>query len=263
MHIINAKIKEPATYGRLLLAGAASALLVACIPVAPAAWHDFLFYRSFNLGIVYAIIIGFIFSMALERNKALIENISTELNKIRRIYHLAHHIAESNAKLRPWFAGIKKDIEGYLTFMGGHDLAEYADGNARFRRISYAVYALPKLGLDYPSELYAGLIQATADVTEARQNIREKINHRIGAFKWLVVLFVTLSFCSFVVLATSAAFGDRIVTWLFVLNVFLIVDLLFEYDGLRPSEMRALATYYLEDKDTLCETVVSGRGKTC
>ena len=153
---------------------------------------DFFATAGVNIGILYAMTIGFLMMLAINRKVALDTCVSIELNKIRRLHHIAIHISQATPGLTGWVKEIDTAIAKYLTAFGKRDFDDYDDGNAYARDITYAIYKLPQLTADYPGELYETLLDATADFTGAREDIRALKDTSIGYFQWFVMAGITI-----------------------------------------------------------------------
>ena len=88
MKMIHATTTHLITYVRIIVLFAVSFCLVWFVPTAPERLTDFFYTHAFNLGVLYAITIGFLMSLTLSRRQLIEEYIALELNKIRRLYHL-------------------------------------------------------------------------------------------------------------------------------------------------------------------------------
>jgi hypothetical protein len=246
------------TYLRLLVLMAVSIVMVVFIPFYAAQSDDLLTYftnQLVNMGILYAIIVGFLMSITLTRKQALEESVTLELNKIRRIYHLAFHIQRAEPKLHAWYDGLLRAFHEYLGFFCKKSFAKYEEGNEIFRKITYAIYGLPALNIPYNSELYEYLLDATSSVTEARESIRAKKDSTIGMFQWLVIVLVTMILSAMVAATTPWDLISRYVSTIVIFCLFLVLDLLYEYDQEYQRTDRYLAEFYANNLPQLaiCE----------
>jgi len=125
------------TYVRLLALMVISVLMTVFMPFYVAQNADLqLFFTNqlVNMGILYALIVGFLMSITLTRKQALEESVSLELNKIRRIYHLAFHIQRAEPRLHAWYEGLLDALREYLGIFCKKSFAEYEEGNRIFRK---------------------------------------------------------------------------------------------------------------------------------
>lgn len=206
--------------------------------------QNFFFNQVVNMGILYAILIGFFTSMSLSRKQALDEYIQIELNKLRRMYHLGLHLVKAEPRLAPWFEDLKNAIRAYQDFFCDDLFSNYELGNPMFRKLTYTIYELPARGIPYNSELYQYLLDASTAATEARQYIRSKLAHPIGSFQWVTILLVTLTLSSILVASTPADLSSRLVTAAVVFNMFLVLEFMYEYDRSDARTERAVARMY-------------------
>jgi len=221
----------------------------------------FFWNQSVNIGILYAIIVGFLMSLSLTRKQLVEEKIGIELNKIRRMYHLSFHIAMANPELKAWQMTFVDAMKSYLGMFCTRSFREYEKGDALFRRMTYAIYELPSFAKrhgSYNSELYQFLLETTSAATEARQLIKSKKDDYIGHFQWGVILVITVTFAWIMTAATPHELIPRFVTTVVIFNLFLALDLLNEYDRINDKKSRALADLYvqnLQDVMTVCPPV--------
>lgn len=141
--------------------------------------------------IIFSIVFGIVTYIAVDRRERLKESVATELNKLRRVYHLGKNLGTS-PYLRSWFTDLHGFIYDYLGGFEKYDLSEYEKGNALFRRIAYHVYVVPDLREVKEQVLYDELLAATAVVSDARQKIATLIKNEYARSHWfeLVALFV-------------------------------------------------------------------------
>lgn len=207
----------------------------------------FLWNQAVNMGILFAIIVGFLMSLSLTRKQTLEEKIGIELNKIRRLYHLALNMRNADPELDGWFKDMVDALRNYLTMFCTRTFAEYELGDALFRKVTYVTYSVPARKVPYNSELYQFVLDTTTDVTEARQFIKQKKDDYIGYFQWAVIVVITLTYCFIMTAATPHELIPRVVTGIVVFNVFLALDLLNEYDRLNNKKCAQLSDMYVEN----------------
>ncbi len=236
-----------ATYIRILLVLFISVLFVALIPYGGPENASFLSNQLFNVGFLFGITAGFMISISLARKQAIEEYISLELNKIRRMYHLGYHLSLAEPQLRPWFKGLRAELDAYLGGFQEHQFYRYEEGNQAFRRVTYAVYGLPKLGIPYNADLYASLLDAAGTTTEAREYIRSKKNAYIGRFQWLVIIILAVTFAVILAGATKPDLLSRVASAVVIFNLYLVLHLLFEYDHPNKKKNRILSDRYVKN----------------
>lgn len=151
--------------------------------------------------IIFTAVFGLLSYVAISRRERLKEDVATELNKIRRIYHLGKNLGVS-PYLRNWFTDLHGFIYDYLGGFEKYDLSEYEKGNALFRRIAYHVYTVPELREVKEQVLYNELLQATSVVSDARQKIATIYRIRYARSHWPELVLLALVF-TVTVLATA------------------------------------------------------------
>jgi len=223
-----------------------SILFVQAVPFLTERTDFFQFFSNqvVNMGILYAIIVGFLMTITLKRKQALDEFVSQELNKIRRIYHLSKNIALDNPKLKKWFGEIRKGLTDYSELFCEHDFGFYDLGSPLFRKVTYIIYALPRERTPYNDSLYKSVLDAVAAATESREYIRSKRDQMIGMYQWIVISVVTGTLSAILITSTPDDMISRIVTTAVVFNLFLVLLLIYEYDTPSHKINRIYASYY-------------------
>ena len=246
MKKIHTTSTSPITYLRILILAFLSLVFVRTIPFLTEQTEIFNFFSNqvVNMGILYAIIVGFLMSLTLRRKKSLNEFVSQELNKIRRIYHLSKHLTKAQPKLKEWFEDVKEALSNYNDLFCSHNFRSYDLGNPLFRKVTYTIYGLPSLKVSYNSELYKSLLDTAAAATESREFIRSKRVQTIGAFQWFVLIVVTITLASILVASTPGDMMSRLVTTAVVFNLFLVLLLIYEYDTPNEKMNRIYAGFY-------------------
>ncbi|HTM68339.1 MAG TPA: hypothetical protein VL426_03500 [Candidatus Binatia bacterium] len=203
---------------------------------------------SLQLGLIIfmAITLAVLISEAAMRRQKLFEAVRMELNKIRRIYHLAKNLAAADGKFRTWFTDMHGYVYEYLTSFAGKDFDAYDGLNASFRKLSYHIYTIPEITTAKEEALFKDLLRTTATVAESRQQIKELWDSRLSAYGWTVVLLMTLGF----VVATTLAMGEtnasRLAGGMLIGAALLTVDLLWETDTL-AGEKKLMAKRYVDN----------------
>jgi hypothetical protein len=236
------------TYVRLLLLAFLSADLVLFLPYFGAEeLESFFSFIAVNIGILYAITIGFLMMIAINRKQALDAAISLELNKLRRLHHLALHIHKATPGTAKWYKAVDKSILEYLKAFGKRDFLDYEQGDKLARAMTYAVYALPQATEDYNDDLYGELLSASASITESRENIRATKDASIGYFQWLVTVGMTVLFAFISAAATPEDVVPRLLSGAVIFNLFLMLQLIYEYDQTNPKKRRVYVEAYLDN----------------
>lgn len=190
--------------------------------------------------------LSFLVFQAAERRRVLLMTVALELNKLRRIYHLAKNMAESSQRFRGWFTDLHANLTSYLSFFSGKKFSDYDDSAAEFRKLSYHIYTIPEVESRKEQALYEDLLKTTAIIAESRQNIHQIWNARLSAYSWVVVLLMDLGFVITALLAMTDSLAARLAGGISIATAFLAVDLLWEVDTL-SSEERELARRYVDN----------------
>ncbi|KAA0205852.1 hypothetical protein EDM68_04230 [Candidatus Uhrbacteria bacterium] len=240
--------RSPSTYARLLLIAVAVTLACVLLVTPEPAIVEFLDSQARNLTVLYAILVGFIAAEVISRRRKLDEQIALELNKVRRMYHLALHLSKANPGLEAWFEKIKTGIKKYLERFGKEHFKTYDRGNSLFRDVTYAVYAIPFEKLSVGTDTYKSLLDAAGSATEAREFIRQALYQRyVGQFAWMTLFLVSITFGSFLILATPMTVTHRVATGMIVFNLFLVLQLIYEYGHINRKKSDAYNELYHED----------------
>ena len=253
MRKIHTVITSYTTYLRLLTLFLLSILFVAIVPLFPQIpeIQEFLSRQVVNMGILYAIIVGFLLSITLNRKNLLEEYIYLELNKIRRIYHLSLHLFKQQSGLEVWFGELARALKSYHTLFSLENFSRYEDGDPLFRKVTYAVYQLPSFKISYNSELYQSLLDAASASTEAREYVRATKANSIGLFQWVVLGVITLTLGIALVGSTPTEFTAILASAVFIFNLLLTLDLLYEYDNSNVRKDRFIAELYARNLEKL------------
>lgn len=238
---------NPLTYLRMLVVALLAAFIAMRVPFAGETPLRFIAPRAENLGFLFSITVGFLMYKSLNRRSDLDHYISLELNKIRRIYHLARHIAIASSEAQAWLAAVRGGIREYLGLFRAFSFREYQLGNPIFRSITYAIYSLPSQVKNYDRELYQSLLEATGQATEAREFIRAKKDDRVSLFSWIVVGLISLIFSCIVIAATPYEPLLRVVGALAIFCLFLVLQLIYEHDRANTLRDRVWAQRYVSD----------------
>jgi len=233
----------PSTFGRLALLTVGSVVfaLVVPAPADPVARGIQPSIAFFAAGTVLVLL-----AEASTRRAALLESIRTELNKLRRVYHIAKNLAGEDPAFRAWFTDLHGYIYAYLGGFSGKTLDDYDSSNTAFRLISYHVYMVPELDSRKRETLFKDLLATTSAVSEARQQIKELWDNRLSASGWTAVLLMALGFIVSTMLAAADAQPSRIAAGTAIACMLVVVDLLWETDALE-AEKKAVAKGYLDN----------------
>ncbi len=244
--------RSPATYARLSLIALAVFTTVYLVRQPDPTASEFFSFHARNIAVLYAILIGFIASEVISRRLRLDEYVALELNKVRRLYHLCYHIFLANSGLKVWFEDIETAIIKYLLVFEEKPLTDYPAGSAAFRNITYAIYSLPSVKLKRSQDLYKALLDTTAEATESRQLIKNTLtNNYVGHFAWVILLVVTITFGFFIIGTTPDTFTHKLATGFVIFNLFLILQLIFEYSRINRRKARFYSQQYLNNLESL------------
>ncbi|MFA5947287.1 MAG: hypothetical protein WC813_04695 [Patescibacteria group bacterium] len=236
------------TYIRIFFGLVAALLISLFIPyLGDTELDQYLYSSAVNIGILYAMVVGFLMMIVINRKQALDGQISLELNKLRRIYHLGKHVSTGKEGGATWFKILDKALTDYLKAFGKRDFSEYDAGNALHRKITYAVYALPDYVQDYVSELYTSLLEATGEVTEARERLHSLKDASIGNFQWIVTISMTLIFGLLLAIDSPLTFLTRFITFALLFNLSLMIQLIYEYDQMNDKKRRFYSQLYTDN----------------
>lgn len=249
MKQIHATTRSTTTYVRMSILLILSFVCVFITPRLPNGddLDSFLQTHLFNAGLVYAIIIGFLLYITISRKQNLDAAVSLELNKARRIYHLALNMREQEPRLDGWFSTLNKALEDYHRQYRNIDLVRYEKGDPYFRKVTYTVYKLPQMGIPYHEQLYDALLEATASATEARESINSLKDDTIGRFSWLIMLLVTILFCFTIIFYTPDLVDAKIISSAVIFALLLTLQLIYEYDKGNILRHRYISDLYLEN----------------
>jgi len=187
---------------------------------------------------------------ALHRRAKLLEAVRTELNKLRRIYHLGKNLAGEDDSYRVWFTELHGYVYQYLAGFADKSLDHYDMQNTSFRLVSYHVYTVPELDSRKREALFKDLLTTTSAVSEARQQIKELWDGRLSAYGWTAVLLMTFSFIVSTLLASGPTDAARITAGAAIAAMLVAVDLLWEADTM-IDEKKQIAKSYVENMGRL------------
>lgn len=196
--------------------------------------------------IIFAVLFGILAFVAVDRRERLKEAVATELNKMRRIYHLGKNLGTS-PHLRSWFTDLHGFVYDYLGGFEKYDLSEYDKGNALFRRIAYHVYTVPDLREVKEQVLYTELLAATAIVSDARQKVATLRASGFLKSHWFELTVAFLIFASTVVVGTADHALSRFVTANILAGGALLAMFFVEHDAMTRDEDVALSKEYVKN----------------
>ncbi|MDD5251017.1 MAG: hypothetical protein PHT12_00110 [Patescibacteria group bacterium] len=205
-------------------------------------------YRGTELavGLFLAAVLAVLLQQSLVRRRELHAVVYLELNKVRRIYHLAKNLALASPRFRSWFTDLHTFVHDYLGSYDKGALDQYRNTNASFRKLSYHIYTIPELETNKENALYSDLLKTTGVVAESRQRVKDLVVTRLSSYTWIAVLLLTVAYAVTVVAATGGDAVSRLVAGLELAAALFAVDLLWELDTLR-SDLSAWAQRYVDN----------------
>ena len=196
--------------------------------------------------ILFAVVFGILAYVAVDRRERLKESVATELNKMRRIYHLGKNLGAS-PHLRGWFTDLHGFVYDYLGGFEKYDMAGYDKGNALFRRIAYHVYTVPDLREVKEQVLYSELLAATAIVSDARQKIVTLNKSGFAKSHWFELAVMFAIFAVTVVAGMADLSLSRFVTANILAAGAMLALFFVEHDAMTSDEDMALAKEYVKN----------------
>ncbi len=208
-----------------------------------------------NLGVIYAITVAFLMSISIGRRRSLQEMVLLELNKVRRINHLAKNIVLQQPELQSWYDELHVSLEKYLEFFRDHDLGHYEESNRLFRRVTYLVYSLPQRQAENNGQLYGELLDTTGSATEAREYVGNLIAPSVGGFQLGAVLVISLALGILSSAASPMVFTSRLGAALTNFCTFLVLEIFYDYEFMAGKKKREMADQYVENLQQLVEAM--------
>jgi hypothetical protein len=196
--------------------------------------------------ILFAAVFGVLSFIAIERRERLKEAIATELNKLRRVYHLGKNLGTA-PHLRGWFTDLHGYIYDYLGAFEKFDLADYDKGNALFRRIAYHIYTVPELREVKEQVLYNELLDATALISDARQRIATLYKSRYAKSHWFELAALVAVFVATVVSSTAGTWASEFASANILAAGFILALTFFEHDAWTREGDGRLAKEYVRN----------------
>ncbi|KPJ85300.1 hypothetical protein AMJ57_03605 [Parcubacteria bacterium SG8_24] len=194
------------------------------------------------IAVLFSVILGLLIHQAAGRRREMLAAVMLELNKLRRIYHLAKNLSAASQKYRSWFTEVHSNLYGYLTFFADKDFSRYDESNQAFRELSYHIYTVPELEPGKESSLYRELLNTSAVVAASRQKIKELFDSRMSPYVWAVILLMEAG----LILTTALSGGSRLAGAVLVAVSLSAVGLLWEMDDM-AGERRRLAKRYVDN----------------
>ena len=235
---------HPLTFLRVTLLVLASYLAVFMLPASNdrASWQ-----LVTATAVLFGLIIMTLIRQAMERRQQLLGAVRIELNKLRRVYHIAKNLSVvAPQRFRGWFTDVHGFLYEYLNTFAGKNFADYDSANAAFRKLSYHIYTIPELETKKEEALFDDLLHTTGVVAEARQHIKELSENRLPLYGWLVTSIMLGGFIASVLVTLGANQYDRFVSGTLLVCATFSVDILCRIDSLR-AERKMLSKRYVDN----------------
>ncbi|OGH62001.1 MAG: hypothetical protein A2848_01595 [Candidatus Magasanikbacteria bacterium RIFCSPHIGHO2_01_FULL_50_8] len=204
------------------------------------------FATTIILGILFGLLATFFVTNAIARYNKLSDAVSIELNKLRRIHHLARAFSRSENQI-PWFDLVREAIESYLHAFEVIPFQRYDDTNEMFRRITQQLYGFDKLVSEKGKLLFAELMTISGQATEARQKIHELRNERIGVWSWGVLGFVGVALGSITLFSYGDGLVDRYIAGAMIAVVLLLLDFVYMTDTMKVLDNKRFTKRYVDN----------------
>ncbi len=203
-------------------------------------------FAAIIVGASFAGFATLLMSKAIDRAAALADAVSVELNKLRRIHHLARAFSRAEKQI-PWFDLVREAIESYLHAFEVIPFKQYDDTNEMFRRITQQLYGFDTIASEKGKLLFAELMTISGQATEARQRIHAMRVQRMGT--WNAGVLLTLG--GAVIMLTTVGFADslggRLAAALIALAVLVVVEAVFIADGQRRIDGKYYTKQYVDN----------------
>lgn len=198
------------------------------------------------LGIIFGLLVTFFISNSVARYNSLSEAVSVELNKLRRIHHLARAFSRSENQI-PWFDLVREAIESYLHAFEVLPFQRYDDTNEMFRRITQQLYGFDKISSKKGELLFAELMTISGQATEARQRIHALRVERMGVWAWGVLLSVAGALTTVTLVSYSDDLVNRYIAAGVVAVVLLLLDFVYMTDTMKVVDNKRFTKKYVDN----------------
>lgn len=227
---------------------------IICIGFISVALAFFTTGYGYSWGTVTVVVTGLLFALcasnfitnALHRLSELSDNVSVELNKLRRIHHLARAFSRAENQI-PWFDLVREAIESYLHAFEVIPFGRYDDTNEMFRRITMQLYGFDKITSEKGKLLFAELMTISGQATEARQRIHQLRTERLSVWAWGALG----AFALIIIVVALFSFGDglleRVIGGALVASVLLTLDFVFQADTMRLVNHKKFTARYVDN----------------
>jgi hypothetical protein len=201
-------------------------------------------------GIFFITLAALFLGKASERAAALADAVSVELNKLRRIHHLARAFSRAEKQI-PWFDSVREAIESYLHAFEVIPFAHYDDTNEMFRRITQQLYGFDAITSEKGKLLFAELMTISGQATEARQRIHAMRTQRMSVWTGGTILMCGVTTAGFGLFAFSDDLASRLAAAALCFGVFIVLQLVFMADTMRTMDSKSYTKQYVDNIDRM------------
>lgn len=198
------------------------------------------------LGFMFALLVTFFITNAIARYNKLSDEVEVELNKLRRIHHLARAFSRAENQI-PWFDLVREGIESYLNAFTVLPFSKYDETNELFRRITQQLYGFDKISSVKGQLLFQELMTVSGQATEARQHIHALRKERLGVWAWGTMLSISGVLMSVTLISYADDLVNRYIAAAVVAVVLLLLDFVFQADTLRFVDNKRFTKKYVDN----------------
>jgi hypothetical protein len=198
------------------------------------------------LGIIFGLLVTFFISNAIARYNSLSDAVSVELNKLRRIHHLARAFSRSENQI-PWFDLVREAIESYLHAFEVLPFQRYDDTNEMFRRITQQLYGFDKISSKKGELLFAELMTISGQATESRQKIHALRVERMGIWAWGVLGSIAAALIGVTLISYGDDLVNRYIAAAVVAVVLLLIDFVYMVDTMNVLDNKRFTKKYVDN----------------
>lgn len=202
------------------------------------------FATSIVLAFLFGLFTVYYISHATQRVSQISDAVSVELNKLRRIHHLARAFSRSENQI-PWFDLVREAIESYLHAFEVIPFGRYDDTNEMFRRITQQLYGFDKIVSKKGELMFAELMTISGQATEARQRIHELRGERMSVWAWGTMLVFGFSLAVIALFSYGDDLLSRLVAGGLVAVVLLVLDYVYMADTMKVLDNKRFTERYV------------------
>lgn len=198
------------------------------------------------LGTIFGLLVTFFVANAIQRYNRLAAEVDVELNKLRRIHHLARAFSRAENQI-PWFDLVREAIESYLRAFEVIPFGRYDETNEMFRRITQQLYGFDKVDSVKGQLLFAELMTISGQATEARQHIHALRQERLSVWSWGTLISVAGILISLVLVSYGDSLINRYVAAAVTFVVLLLLDFVYINDAMRFVDNKRFTKKYVDN----------------